>query len=505
MSKSAETVKHIITEIEGSIDDKVIEEKTMDEIIHIFLENDSIAQNSAAQDDDYHFDMKELHHWKQQVNQAYSIQYNREILCFRKHFRKPVIFVKRIIRKLCRSLIQPIVEEQNAFNSNVTAAINALYNNEIVTEAFMNEQKVLANAGIGDVNQDYVDQEIDRLEKRVCTALTEQSKNLISEKAEDLTKRYRFHIDAEIEKAEGAYKEFVNTEIAKTHKIFSDQIEKNKSELKELYERQKIDLERRHTQEELHLFRNTRLNLYQPAKCSDQAEQSAENHEDIYTGIDYFDFENHFRGSRQEIKEAMSIYIPYFKQKDIVLDLGCGRGEFLELLKENGLSGTGIDIYEEFVAYCQAKQLNAVCDDAIRYLLNQKDNSIGGIFASQLIEHLTNKQLFQLCRLAYEKLEKGGCMIFETPNPMCLSIYMNAFYIDPSHQKPVHPKTMEYLLKREGFQAVEILFTEKSKSSYRLPLLFSDTVQNLGEFNDGINFLSDLLFGSQDYAVIARK
>ena len=157
------------------------------------------------------------------------------------------------------------------------------------------------------------------------------------------------------------------------------------------------------------------------------------------------------------------------------------------------------------MAFCQAKELNVVCEDVLKYLSKIENNSIGGIFASQLIEHLTNNQLLTLCHLAYEKLESGGCIILETPNPMCLSIYMNAFYVDPSHQKPVHPKTMEYLLNREGFREVEILFTEGSKSSYRLPLLASDNFQNIGEFNDGINLLSDILFGSQDYAVIAKK
>lgn len=82
---------------------------------------------------------------------------------------------------------------------------------------------------------------------------------------------------------------------------------------------------------------------------------------------------------------------------------------------------------------------------------------------------------------------------------------MNSFYLDPSHNKPVHPKTMEYYLRKAGFSEVEILFTEASRSGYRLPLLSGKGVDNLEEFNNGINLVTDLLFGSQDYAVIAKK
>lgn len=515
MSRSEETVKQIISQIEGEK-----EEKTIDEVLGIFLENDNKKQDDTKSDCDFHFDMKELQHWKEQANQTYSIKYDREILCFHKYFRKPIIFLKRLIRKMCRSLIQPLVEEQNAFNSNVTAAINALYNNEIVTQAFMAEKASLAKAEGAD--EHYVDEAIDRFEKRIHAELDEQNKSFLflNEKVDSIEKSCRDYINAELNGVENRYQDYINTEIekwdtsnkifvieeiAKSQKMLSDEIIKMKSELKEGYDKQTILLERRHTQEEMNLFRNTRLKFCKQVTDTKNNVQNTEKDMDIYTGIDYFDFENHFRGSRKEIKDAVSAYIPYFKQKDHVLDLGCGRGEFLELLKENGISGIGVDNYEEFVAYCKAKELNAVCEDALNYLMKSENNSVGGIFASQLIEHLTNEKLLKLCCLAYEKLEAGGYLVLETPNPMCLSIYMNAFYIDPSHQKPVHPKTMEYILKREGFQEIEILFTEKSKSSYRLPLLVSETVQNLSEFNDGINLLSDLLFGSQDYAIIAKK
>ena len=509
MSDSGEKVKKIIKELETDCENKWNQEKTMDEVLDIFLKDSAISKpledGFRSERTETYFDMKELKHWKEQMNQTYEIHYDREIVCFRTYFRATIIFVKRLIRKICRSLIQPIIEEQNSFNASVTAALNTLYNNEIVTQSFMKEKDELLNRIFAEGrDQDYIDNAIGNLEKRMYVELVEKKKSFVKE-IDRLVSQFNNYADAEIEKKSTENREYVNVEIAKSNQIFLKEIEKTKSELRKMYDEIRIDLERRHTQEEMKLFRNTRLKSCTKMINIEKIEKDTADNADIYTGIDYFDFENHFRGSRKEIKDAMTVYLPYFKQKYSVLDLGCGRGEFLELLKENGISGVGVDHYEEFVAFCQAKELNVVCEDVLKYLSKIENNSIGGIFASQLIEHLTNNQLLTLCHLAYEKLESGGCIILETPNPMCLSIYMNAFYVDPSHQKPVHPKTMEYLLNREGFREVEILFTEGSKSSYRLPLLASDNFQNIGEFNDGINLLSDILFGSQDYAVIAKK
>ena len=223
--------------------------------------------------------------------------------------------------------------------------------------------------------------------------------------------------------------------------------------------------------------------------------------EDIYTGIDYFDFENYFRGSIEFIKRSQEQYIKYFKHKKNVLDLGCGRGEFLELLSENYIVAKGVDIYEEFVEMCLMKGLNVICDDAIHYLSEQ--SKVDGIFAGQLIEHLTVNQLVELCELAYDKLEEGSYIIMETPNPTCLSIYSNAFYIDPSHNKPVHPLTVKYILEKSGFKDIEVIYTDTSKMPICIPLI--NGIENADKFNEVMHIISELLFGSQDYAVIAKK
>ncbi|MBQ3517599.1 MAG: class I SAM-dependent methyltransferase [Lachnospiraceae bacterium] len=224
-----------------------------------------------------------------------------------------------------------------------------------------------------------------------------------------------------------------------------------------------------------------------------------------YEKINYASFESYFRGNEEDIKKTQSSYIPYFEGKQNVLDLGCGRGEFLQLLKENNISAIGVDSFGEFVQKCKSSGLEVIQGDAIDYIKQVAEKTLGGIFASQLVEHLSIQQLVELCNEAYKKLEDGGCIVLETPNPTCLSIYTNAFYIDPSHVKPVHPKLLEFILREAGFEKIEVVYTESSKIGYRLPLLDMKEAVNISEFNDGINLLSDVIFGSQDYAIIATK
>lgn len=261
---------------------------------------------------------------------------------------------------------------------------------------------------------------------------------------------------------------------------------------------------------DMHSIKITRL---EKRKTQNAKTTSAEHHarpkpqesaqDDVYGGLDYFEFENHFRGSRAQIKNSQRIYMDYFKGKKKVIDLGCGRGEFLELLKENGIGGYGVDLYPEFVDLCKAKGLRAVCADAVTVLEDEQDAD--GIFAGQLIEHLSFGELIHLTELAYARLLPGSYLIFETPNPMSLAIYSHSFYMDPSHNKPVHPLTIQYVLEKAGFKDIRIIFTESSRLPVEIPELELEHAENLKEFNAAMKAVENTLFGSQDYAVVARK
>lgn len=240
------------------------------------------------------------------------------------------------------------------------------------------------------------------------------------------------------------------------------------------------------------------------AESVDGKADSSKQTENTYDNIDYFSFENYFRGSEELIRRRQEIYLPYFEGSKQVLDLGCGRGEFLELLKEHGIPATGVDFYEEFTIYGRNKGLNIIVGDAIAYL-KELPEKVEGIFAGQLVEHLAIEQIIALCKNAYDKLEEGKYLIMETPNPTSLAIYTHAFYIDPSHQRPVHPLTLKYFAEKAGFSDVQILFTESSRLEESIPELRGAGIDNLNEFNESMQKVADYLYGSQDYAIIAKK
>jgi glycosyltransferase involved in cell wall biosynthesis/2-polyprenyl-3-methyl-5-hydroxy-6-metoxy-1,4-benzoquinol methylase len=195
--------------------------------------------------------------------------------------------------------------------------------------------------------------------------------------------------------------------------------------------------------------------------------------------FDYIGFENAFRGSEQEIKERQRKYLRFFKKGMKVLDVACGRGEFLELMNELECDATGLDINAGMIARCKAKGLNAVCAEAIEYIKSFKMFQINGIFSSQFIEHLCFEDLYKFFLYSCNALENGGVFIAETINPYHYES-MNRFYFDPSHVKPIFPETSLFLCYSAGFKKARIFY----------------------HFNESF---SDINNNQPDYAVIAWK
>lgn len=223
--------------------------------------------------------------------------------------------------------------------------------------------------------------------------------------------------------------------------------------------------------------------------------------------FDYQEFERRFRGSPTAIAERQRRYLPYFAGSTNVLDLGCGRGEFLRLLNEKGIHATGVEINPDLVAYCRERGLNVVQADAVEYLSQVADNSLGGVFIAQVVEHLPFARTMELLHLCHRKLRPGGRLVVETPNPACVLAMVSHFVIDPTHIRPIHPDTMRFVFETLGFEQVTVHGLAPVAAEHRLHVLpVSDDIDPaLRIASANFERLNELLYSWQDYAVIGTK
>ena len=165
----------------------------------------------------------------------------------------------------------------------------------------------------------------------------------------------------------------------------------------------------------------------------------------------YVGFENRSAGSQETIRARLESYLPYFDGASDVLDVGCGRGEFLDLLKARGITGRGLDLNHEMVEVCRARGLDVAEGDVVSYLESLPDASLGGLFAAQVVEHLQPGYLLRFLELAFHKLRPGAPIVLETLNPACWTAFFDSFIRDITHVWPLHPDTLHYLVLASGF------------------------------------------------------
>jgi len=208
--------------------------------------------------------------------------------------------------------------------------------------------------------------------------------------------------------------------------------------------------------------------------------------------FDYARFAERFRGSEDYVRNKQLIYVPHFTGCTDVLDIGCGRGEFLQVMKDAGIPVRGIDSDPESVAHCRAKGLDAEVGDLFTYLNNLPDAGLDGLFSSQVVEHLPPDRVPELVRLAAAKLRPGGVFAIETPNPECLAIFATHFYLDPTHTRPIPAPLMVFYFEEFGFGNVKV--NHLSPAVETMPSLAAIPAD-----------FREAFFGALDYAVIGRK
>jgi len=177
----------------------------------------------------------------------------------------------------------------------------------------------------------------------------------------------------------------------------------------------------------------------------------------------YIALEDAFRGDPIVIRARQHQYVPYVQnvvtQASPLLDIGCGRGEWLNILKDSNIPATGIDTNAASVQECSAQGLNVLHADAITYLSNIEEKSLGAITLFQVLEHLPFPTMVHLLRLALRALVPGGVLIAEVPNSETLSVGASTFWIDPTHERPLFPGLLEFLATEVGYTSVEGVYS----------------------------------------------
>ena len=221
--------------------------------------------------------------------------------------------------------------------------------------------------------------------------------------------------------------------------------------------------------------------------------------------FDYFRFEELYRGDEALIAHRQKEYLEFFRGRENVVDIGCGRGEFLELLRENGISAKGVELGTDQYLLCREKALEVAQQDLFSYLESLPDESLGGLFSAQVIEHLTASDQLRLVSLAYRKTRPGSPVVFETINAQCVFAVMRNFFIDPTHIRPVHPETLKFAMESANFHDVELRFSSAMTERQIPSLKLNGDTPQLAEFNRAMEGLNELIYGFMDYAAIGWR
>jgi SAM-dependent methyltransferase len=452
------------------------------------------------------------------LHSCYDI-YNIHFTSHRKILGWPIIFAKRLLRRL----LTPILERQVTYNTANSHIVSALWEHSKVTgqqqeaalQALRAEIVAQQEAALQALRAEIVAQQEAALQALRAEIVAQQGaagqtlQTLRTEMAEQIERvglqrasafqAFRGTVVGQVERlgqhqdaAMQALREMVEGELERLGQQWHNALAERDGRLVQ-QKTQLILQERRITL----LLEEARKRLPEPFSQEQLQVMTAE--EQRFLEALYVSFEDQFRGTREDIKERCRMYLPLMKEAGLgtdempILDLGCGRGEWLELLGEEGLRARGLDINPLLVEECRKRELAVIEGDLIAYLRTLPDASVGGVTGFHIIEHLPFNILINALDETVRVLKPGGLAIFETPNPQNILVGSCNFYIDPTHLRPLHSQMMQFLAEARGLCHVKILYLHPSEIS---PLRESTEVAK--RFNE-------YFYGPMDYAIVGRR
>ncbi len=214
-------------------------------------------------------------------------------------------------------------------------------------------------------------------------------------------------------------------------------------------------------------------------------------------------FEDEFRGGLLELRERYRDLVAHFAGLPApVLEIGCGRGEFLQLLAEIGVAASGVELDPELAKLASGRGLQVVAANGLEVLRDAESGSLGGVALIQVVEHLTAQEVVELVSMAADKVRRDGKVVIETVNPQSLYVFARAFYLDPTHAQPVHPGYLSFLFKEAGFHDVFIEWRSPPPDD---EVLLEPGPRAAEPQRENVRRLNRLLFAPQDYALIATR
>ncbi|UUZ90819.1 methyltransferase domain-containing protein [Paenibacillus sp. P25] len=415
--------------------------------------HENTASNNMVFSSNNLIDLSRILIERENNNILWNVSADRPIVSHRKFIGKFIVLGKKIVRKLLKWYVSETFELQKEFNGSVTRSINEISNTLQTMNSYITTIK-------SDINDNFITD----LQQKVKVLMVDLDNLGVQLRDADIKFDSLNHLKLSVEETNNRLEEINNrlTEfngdlINNTNfiRVIQEQESFNSQRLDQLNHHYNQLQEQIRTDNNFYNYRIRKLTKSLQSNLQGTSSLEASTHDfdlDIdsnYTGgdFDYLHFENKFRGSTEEIKNRQKVYLPYFNNSSQVLDIGCGRGEFVELLMENNIKVQGIDLNDDMVEYCQDRGLPVIKSDAIKYLASLENGQLGGIFLGQVIEHMPFDQIISLVDLAYSKLKPGSYLIMETPNPLSLAIFYRTFYVDPTHVKPVHPLTVQYIVE----------------------------------------------------------
>jgi 2-polyprenyl-3-methyl-5-hydroxy-6-metoxy-1,4-benzoquinol methylase len=269
-------------------------------------------------------------------------------------------------------------------------------------------------------------------------------------------------------------------------------------------ELRELRIEERLRSQELKLRRVEAQRIATPKAAAQTSIVSHSSSAPKQADFNYFLFQEYHRGKESVIRQRQLEYIKHFKGRGPVWDLGCGRGEFLELLREHKIPAFGVDTDPDAIQLCREKGLSIEASDLFDFLEKAEDGTAGGIFAAQVIEHMPAELQLHLVDLSFRKLRPGAPLLLETINPECLFALTRNFFLDPTHIRPVHPEMLRFAFENKGFRDVQVQFSGPVEGKYiAQPSWPTDATPH--NVTEALLALNHFAFGFQDYAIFGWR